>query len=49
MTIAFESVQTKFQWAFFNGSHRLRSSLVSVRQKSTIVYVFIVLLADHYQ
>ena len=28
MKIAFESLQTKFQWAFFNDSHRLRSSLV---------------------
>ena len=46
LKIAFESPRNKFYLEFFNGSHRV-SSLVRYLTKSTIVYVFIVLLTDH--
>ena len=44
LKIAFESLRNKFHLEFFNGSHRVR--LFDSSTKSTIVYVFIVLLTD---
>ena len=45
-SLAFEILQNKFHLEFFNGSHRV-VCLFDSSTKSTIVYVFIVLLTDH--
>ena len=47
LKIAFERLRNKFYEEFFNGSHRVSSPLFDTSTKSTIVYVFIVLLTDH--